>query len=52
MAKKSLLREDTPYAIRVVIAAGAFALAIAGWLRGICREVCIPGRLTVSADVR
>lgn len=29
---KALLREDTPYALRIVVAAGAFALAIIGWL--------------------
>jgi hypothetical protein len=29
---KALLREDTPYALRIVIAAGAFTLAVIGWL--------------------
>ena len=29
---KRLLREDTPYTVRIVIAAGAFAIAIVCWL--------------------
>src|SRR5690348_16407636 len=30
---KALLRDDTPYALRIVIAASAFSLAIVGWLK-------------------
>jgi hypothetical protein len=43
VARNGLLREDTPYALRIAIAAGASALAVVGWLTIIngSREITI-----------